>query len=312
MTRRWLILGATALSLSAASLTGCTQATGETDDYVQTEQGILGGQLADDTYSAVGAIVLESPAPFSSTSVICSGTLVGPSKVLTARHCTQEIARREAQGSKAYFNIGLLAYDPDQSIRITGFTQAPSSPTHPGLLFDGGRDMAVANLNRAPHGVTPVRLGEFTSDLLGEQFTIAGFGRDDNNFAGLRYAGPATARSLGGAWYPLLFDNKYGPYLNWYFDDAVTSNPSAREAKAWWEVFTLEPGFELLAGGLEGEALGCFGDSGGPLLLGDSADNLTAYAVSFASEASQSEICTRGGAYVVNNNVMLGFIDGAL
>jgi hypothetical protein len=67
-----------------------------------------------------------------------------------------------------------------------------------------------------------------------------------------------------------------------------------------------------LAGGLEGEALGCFGDSGGPLLRGTNAGNLTVYGVSFAVEASQSTICTRGGGYLVFNHHMHHWVKNAV
>ncbi len=67
-----------------------------------------------------------------------------------------------------------------------------------------------------------------------------------------------------------------------------------------------------MAGGLPGEALGCYGDSGGPLFLGDSADTLTVYGVSFGVEASISNNCTRGGAYLVFNKTMLAFVESAI
>lgn len=313
MTARWIILGAAMITVSAAGLAGCTQATDDAGDYGTAEQGILNGVLADDTYAAVGAIVTEGPQPFPSVSVLCSGTLVADTAIVTARHCTPAMGDALAAGKKVKFNIGQLAYSPDQSIPITGWVTAPASPSHPGLLFDGGRDVAVAYLQHRPARVEPVALGEFSEDMIGSQFTIAGFGRDNSNFAGWRYKGAATARSLGGTWYPLLFDNNFGQFLTWYFTDAYTSIPATQaEAAAWWDAFELEPGFELLAGGLEGEALACFGDSGGPLLTGDSPDNLTLLATEFAGEASQSEICTRGAAYTVNNAEILSFINGAL
>ncbi len=312
MTARWMILGSALATVLAAGLTACTQASDATERTAAIEQGIIDGELAGDAYAAVGAIVTRSARPFPSTTVRCSGTLIANNAIVTARHCATALEKLQAQGTDVRFNIGQLAYAPDQSIPITHWVKAPGSPTHPGLLFDGGRDVAIAYLQHPPAQVTPAKLGEFTSDMLGEQFTIVGFGRDQNNFLGLRYAGPATARSLGGAWYPLLFNNNYGQFLTWYFDDAATENPSAQEASAWWSAYTLEPGFELLAGGLEGEALGCSGDSGGPLLLGNTPDTLTVYATGFAGEPSKSEVCTRGAGYLVHNQTMLGFLNSAL
>lgn len=313
MTVRWVVLGAAVATVSAAGLAGCTQSVDEASHQRQTEQAIIDGDPAGDAYAAVGAIVTHGPQWFSPISVLCSGTLIGPKDVLTARHCADAVLEAKAAHLQASFALGQHARTPEQLIDIGKVDKAPASPTHPGLLFDGGRDMAVIHLHQTPDGVQPAQLGEFTEEMIGTQFTIAGFGRDENNVAGLRSVGVATARSLGGTWYPLLFDGHFGQFLSWYFTDAATSIPPTREeAVYWWGAFELEPGFELLAGGLEGEALGCFGDSGGPLLLGDSAENLTVYGVDFAGEASQSEICTRGAAYIVNNATMLAFIDGAL
>ena len=56
----------------------------------------------------------------------------------------------------------------------------------------------------------------------------------------------------------------------------------------------------------------CYGDSGGPLLLGTSAANLTTYGVSFAGEGTISTICGLGGGYLVFNRKMLDFVQSAL
>jgi hypothetical protein len=77
-------------------------------------------------------------------------------------------------------------------------------------------------------------------------------------------------------------------------------------------VFSLEPGYELLAGGLSGDAVSCWGDSGGPLFLGNTASNFTVYGVSFAGEGSISKVCGLGGGYAVLNEEMLAFVEDAV
>jgi hypothetical protein len=56
----------------------------------------------------------------------------------------------------------------------------------------------------------------------------------------------------------------------------------------------------------------CYGDSGGPLLRGTKASNMTVYGVSFAVEGSISSVCDLGGAYLVFNRKMLDFVRDAL
>jgi len=162
-------------------------------------------------------------------------------------------------------------------------------------------------------GITPAKLGEFKDNQLGTQSQIAGFGIHASDFSsGQKYAGLATARAYNGKWYELLFSGDYEAYRAWYFSDSPSAIPSEAEAKEWWKTYKLENKYELLAGGLPGESVSCFGDSGGPLLLGTSAANLTTYGVSFAGEGTISTVCGLGGGYVVFNRKMLDFVQGAL
>ena len=148
--------------------------------------------------------------------------------------------------------------------------------------------------------------------MIGTKFEIAGYGENNAEFFyGQRYAGKATARAIHGKWYELLFGN-FEAFRSWYFTDSPGAQRTEAEAKAWWKDYKLENKFELLAGGLPGEAVGCFGDSGGPLLRGTTAANLTTYGVSFATEATISTACGLGGGYLVFNRKMLDFVQGEL
>jgi len=111
-----------------------------------------------------------------------------------------------------------------------------------------------------------------------------------------------------------LFNNDHAAFENWYWLDASLAAPSDEEEAAWWApgTFMLEPGYELLAGGLPGESVSCWGDSGGPLALGNSAANFTVYGVSFAGEGSISRNCGLGGGYAVLNDEMLAFVQSAI
>jgi hypothetical protein len=195
-------------------------------------------------------------------------------------------------------------------VPITSYVAAPPGPK--GLLLDGGRDVAVAYLASAPTGIKPVKLGQFEHDMLGEQFKFVGYGIYD--FAGTyghRFAGVGTARALKGRWYELLFDGDYEAYLEWYFTDSAAAIPSEEEAEEWWDIYRLENKYELLAGGLPGEAVTCSGDSGGPL-LGKRGSHLTIYGVSFAGEQTFSTVCGLGSGYLVFNRKMLDFVEDAL
>ncbi len=316
MTGRRNPLRATAV-LTSALLVACSQpdVTEVSDAQLGTASlAILDGEPASSAkYAAVGALVFVIPE-VGVVDVFCSGTLVGKKALVTARHCTPSIDFALANGLNPSFALGPDAFNPAQLIPITSYVAAPPAPgKEKGLLLDGGRDVAVAYLASAPTGIKPVKLGQFDHDMLGTQFKIAGFGIFE--FAGTygqRFAGRATARALRGRWYELLFGGDYDAYLEWYFTDSAAALPSDEEAKEWWKIYRLENKYELLAGGLPGEAVGCNGDSGGPLLRGTSASNMTIYGVSFAVEATFSTVCGLGGGYLVFNRKMLDFVKDAL
>lgn len=314
MTERWsLVRGVTLLASTA--LVACSQASEVPEErFSTTSQTILNGVPAGDAkYGAVGALVWVFPE-IGVVEVFCSGTLVAQQALVTARHCTPSIDLAPEIGVIAAFAFGPDAFNPTQVIPITGYVTAPPAPGgQKGLLLDGGRDVAVAYLESAPVGITPAKLGLFENDMLGRRFQIAGFGvyETDRSY-GQRFVGVATARAIKGRWYELLFDGDYEAYLEWYFTDSPSAIPSEAEAKEWWKIYRLENKYELLAGGLPGEAIGCFGDSGGPLLLGKKASNLTTYGVNFAVEATTSTVCGLGGGYLVFNRKMLDFVEDAL
>jgi hypothetical protein len=289
MIERWVTFGMVMAGL-AGGVSACSQ--GQTEDGAnpaKNNQAIINGNDASDPkFDAVGALLTVND-----WDLACSGTLIAPKAVVTAKHCVNKyVAPALAQGQTIHFAFGAWL---------------------DGLLLNGGRDVAVVYLESAPEGIQPAKLGLFTNAALGTQFQIAGYGQDETGFYGLRMAGPATARAISGQWYDLLFNGDRQAFLDWYFADAPTNYPkSESDAQNWWKIYRLEASYELLAGGLPGEALGCFGDSGGPIYLGDSADTLTVYGVSFAAEASISDNCTRGGAYLVFNKAMLGFVQTAI
>lgn len=299
--------------LSALGLVACSEGEPLEQQFGSSEQAIIGGAPADPAkYAAVGALVFSYP-DVGVLDVFCTGTLVAKKAIVTARHCTPSIDLALESGLVPAIAFGPDAFNPTQLVPITRYVNAPPSPGGKGLLLDGGRDVAVAYLASAPTGLKPVKLGRFEDDQLGKTFQIAGYGWNNADaFYGQLYSGNVSARALKGRWYELLFQGDYEAYLEWYFSDSPSAAGTEAEAKEWWKIYRLENKYELLAGGLPGEALGCFGDSGGPLLRGKKANDLTMYGVSFATEASSSRGCDLGGAYLVFNKKMLDFVEGAL
>jgi endonuclease G, mitochondrial len=299
-------------------LGGCAlQAPDEKGHSSANQQQIVDGvPTTGPALDAIGGIVFKY-AKLGISDFSCTGTLIAPKVVLTARHCVVGDSGWHFFPIPSFNNFVVFGDNvtkPKQKLKIKGYVTAPPSPTAPGLLGDGGRDIAVLFLDKAPQGITPAKLGHFQSSMVGTQFRIAGFGQTENFTVGTKLEGLATSRALSGDWYPLLFNNNYGAFDTWYWTDASLAQPSDDEEAAWWApgTYQLEPGYELLAGGLPGESVSCWGDSGGPLFLGNTAANFTVYGVSFAGEGSISRNCGLGGGYAVLNDEMLAFVQNAI
>jgi hypothetical protein len=302
--------------LATAVSSACAQSAGDehTQDIGTSPQAIISGAPATGAaHAAVGALVYYYPE-VGVLDVFCSGTLVAPKAITTARHCTPSIDMAIESGLVPAFAIGPDAFNPTAVIPITGYVNAPPAPApEKGLLMDGGRDVAVAHLASAPAGVTPAKLGLFEEKMVRSSFDIVGFGvSNPEHFYGQKFIGKATARATSGKWYSLLFNGKEAAFRSWYFTDSPSAQRTEAEAKAWWTGFKLESKYELLAGGLPGESVACHGDSGGPLLRGTTAPTLTTYGVSFAVEGSIASGCALGGGYAVFNSTMLAFVKGAI
>lgn len=312
MCQRRLSLGWVAVA-SGALFACSTEATSVEQVPASASQSIIDGTPANDAkFDAVGAIVIKA-ARYGYRQFKCSGTLIAPQVVLTARHCTQEVALGQFPDVNAFFVFGASADKPEQKVQIKAFINAPAPSPTSGLMGNGGRDLALLYLDKAPKGIVPAKLGSFDAAMLGSQFEIAGYGATNYGLLGLKFAGNVTARALSGDWYHLLFNDDWAAYDEFYWTDSVSSWDPDEEVE-WWEPgkWELDPGYELLAGGLPGESVGCFGDSGGPLLRGNSAADLEIYGVSFAVESSLNQGCGYGGAYVVLNGEMLEFVQQGL
>jgi secreted trypsin-like serine protease len=310
---RWCGLG---IILSLASGCSLGESSGEGPSPSSQEAIVDGTPTTDPALDAIGGIVFKY-AKLKIEDFTCTVTLIAPKVALTARHCVAGDSGWHFFPIPSFNNFVVFGDNvtkPEQKVKIKAFVAAPPSPTAPGLLNDGGRDIAVVFLDEAPQGITPAKLGQFDDSFLGSQFRIAGFGWTENFTVGTKVEGLATARAISGDWYPLLFDDDYAAFDAWYWTDAALATPSEAEEALWWApgTYSLEPGYELLAGGLPGQAVSCYGDSGGPLFLGSTASNLTVYGVSFAGEGSISRVCGLGGAYAVLNEEMLAFVEDAV
>jgi secreted trypsin-like serine protease len=201
---------------------------------------LIGGEETGTTsYTNVGAFGVVVDGEFQE---ICSGTLVAPTAVLTAGHCTVYFPQLEQAGSNVVFTL-----DPSPTASST-FYDAIGFYTHPdyvdrlngnskcGLYGQCTTDVGIAELASAPAGATPATIAPVgyidTLDLKRQTFSIVGYGVE-----GFSNANTALGPSGG--------TRKVGTF------EAVGQDVTA-------------PRFLKLSGKHYGTAE-CFGDSGGPV-----------------------------------------------
>ena len=169
--------GAIALTVGICAL-AATAVAGprrvRTPDLTGVDAEIVNGVVTAE-YPAAGALL--DGANGSAAPVLCSGTLIGCGKFLTAGHCVD--------GS-------LDPTDYTVFFQHAGFFSVASIARHPTYDFPVG-DVAVLTLGRSVTGINPARIETQGTPAFGTPATIVGFGRTGpNEEFGLKRRGNVT------------------------------------------------------------------------------------------------------------------------
>ena len=176
---RSLIAGVLALGVAV----GCSAAPVGPQPTGSNSSAIQGG--TDDTTHtfAVGLVVL----PSATMVAFCSGALIAPKLVATARHCAAAISSSMVDCSSATFgsdyNAGDLLVTTDATITMeSNFVTVAQVVTPPATAVCGD-DLALLILSsniQLPQYVTPVLSPPITDhSVYSEQITAIGYGIDD-------------------------------------------------------------------------------------------------------------------------------------
>ncbi len=230
----------------AASLIGVLAAMVVTSAPVAAGTG---GRPTGHAHPAVGALVVAQPPRFGPVAW-CSGVLITPTAFLTAAHCTAVLTEPGAALIGVTFDP---SFAPRTSTVIPGTVHvnpaydpaAPDAATH---------DLAVVVLAEAADGIEPVALPEDDLDLT----KLALTDRTSQGFTAVGYGvtGFLTA-TAGGVW---AFDlQDYGIRRA-----APLAFSALRDDLLLLTATTFPPP-------LANSGTPCFGDSGGPVFLGEGA-----------------------------------------
>jgi hypothetical protein len=279
-------------------LAGCSAGDESSD---AADQDIINGVDASSAeYNAVGMLVIVGN---DHTEALCTGTLIAPTVVLTAKHCamknpTQEGGPTNVQTGKVYFLAGPNGQHP--------VAYAQASAATPSLLFQGGftqlgSDVALYTLSTPITGIEPLEVADTTpTDAdVNTPFLAIGYGvQDAAGHTGTRKMGQVTLRMVKGAPAPLAFPTA-DDYVAFYQQNSPQPLTDQMKAalKAQYQA-PLSDSYEVYAGGAAGDSQICHGDSGGPLLRKENGKYVV-HGVASTTMNQQGQLCKSGGMYAV-------------
>jgi len=260
---RRLALGVSAL-LAASVASGCADAADQEENASEQGAAVSGGEPSTDPrLAAVGRLELGRGS--------CTGTLVAPRVVLTAKHCVWDMS---ANPVRLFGDVGPIHFTIDAGEGRRERFRADHERTNAAEAMEGGWihlgvDIGFYVLERAvPSSVAkpiPLRRKPLASGDVGKRFLAVGYGLAEGR-AGNKVQGQQTLRALEGT--PLTAEFATVQALHDFAageaNRPLTAQEEARFASR--HTWKLLEGEEFYAGRAEGDAQPCLGDSGGPLV----------------------------------------------
>jgi hypothetical protein len=292
------------LAIAASACSGSAATSDEAPATGTETSDVIGGFPATSVkLNAIGAVgVADGFGGFKPT---CTGTLISPTMVLTAKHCIQGI-----DATQLAFLVGPNALAPTAILGVRG---TATEPTVTGGLIGFGSDVGIMHLSFPFTDVAPLPVAAMTDARIGTRLTAVGYGVQNTDLTfGTRQSGSMTVKANGGSVFAAIFGTFADFLANGaarLFPDLDPNDPAQlTELQDDFNQTLLLDGIETWVGGVSGDAQSCTGDGGGPL-TGRVNNQTTVFGVSSWNFGSNAECTLDGSAFASINPVALDFID---
>ena len=281
-----------------SSLGGCSAQVEESAPT--SEDAIIGGvEVQSPTLDAVGALKIT----YRGEERSCTGTLIAPDRVLTAKHCAIAMRAKHAPDGRDHLfldegSVSFAIGSDIQDARLVPIVHVElATPSEGGVGY--GADLAIYHLGERVDDVVPLPVARepLIATDVGRSFVAIGYGiRNQLGWSGHRTLGHVTLRLLEGNPYEAAFGSFDG--YRTYLERSTGPWPPelAAERKAFFDSQRLLTGYEAYTSSEDG-AQPCNGDSGGPLLR-KLDGKITVFGVaSWALSREHGLLCSKGLVY---------------
>jgi len=263
---------------------------------------IIGGvPLTSPRFNGVVSIFEENEAGDGGRG--CTGTLVTPTLVITAKHCVTD---PPLVVERTRIEIGFNAVRPERRVPVRGV--AVESTVATGGALGNGIDVAVLHLAEPVTDVPRFTYAPFDPNTVGERYMRVGYGVQNNDeVSNTRFAGAVTLQGTSGSPLRITFGT-FQEFLRQVPTLLDFKDQSEAELRDAFENSRLLADHEAVLGNAPGDAQTCFGDSGGPLFQKRGGTPVLV-GVGSAVLAGSDLICKFGGVEAVFGPAAIRFLD---